>query len=94
MRILTNSGYVDAVCLFFELTDEQLEEVKNNPNYYLDKSIFNRLKAANGDNVHFCGVCNNGEASLITKHLTMLLKDYKTVSWWDKDMNEFKLKRR
>jgi len=94
MRILTDIGYVDAVGLFFELTDEQLEIVKADKDYYLNKKLTNEFTQTKGDNAHFVGACNNGEGSLIKKNITMLLKDYKTVSWWDKDMNEFKLVRR
>jgi hypothetical protein len=94
MKIITDTGYVDAVGFFFELTDEQLEQIKNNKDYYLDKKLTQEFTASSGDNAHFVGTCNNGEGSIIRKNISMLLKDYKTVSWWDKDMQEFKITRR
>jgi hypothetical protein len=94
MKILTETGYVNAVGVFFELTDAQLEIVKNNKNYYLNKKLLEEFNRAKGDNAHFCGACNNGERSLIYRNMKIVLKDYKTVSWWDKDMTEFKITRR
>lgn len=94
MRILSKDGYIDAVGLFFELNDEQLELAKNNRDYFMNEALMEDFKNGTGDNAHFIGVCNNGDNSLITKNINLLLKDYKTVSWWDKDMTEFKIRRR
>jgi hypothetical protein len=91
MKILTKNGYIDSVAIFFELTDEQLERVKNDKNYYQQKEILEEFNKSNGDNAHIFGLCNDGDFSLIYSNLKELLKTYKTVSWWDKDMNEFKI---
>ena len=95
MKILTEQGYIDAVGLFFELTDEQLEHVKCHKHYYMDEELVKKYNASKGDNAHFVGVMNNnGNNSLLNKHLHLLLKDYKSVSWWNRDMTEFHIKRR
>jgi hypothetical protein len=94
MRILTDTGYIDSVGLFFELTDKQLEIVKANKDYYLDKKLVDEFTKGYGKNAHFIGACNNGDRGVIGRKIKLLLRDYKTVSWWDKDMQEFKIVRR
>ncbi len=94
MKILTEIGYIDAVGVFLELTDEQLDIIQKNKFYFQDKELTDILSKSKGDNAHFVGACNNGEHSLINKHIKMLLNDYKTVSWWDKEMTDFKIRRR
>ena len=94
MRILTDNGYIDSVGLFFELDDEQLERIKNNKHYYLDKKLVDEFTKGYGTNAHFIGVCNNGEKGIIGRKIRLLLRDYKTVSWWDEDMTKFVIKRR
>ncbi len=91
MRILTEGGYIDSVALFFELNDEQLEKVRNNKDYYQSREVLESLNKSEGENAHFFGICNNNKnrAYLIQDNLKTLLKQYKTVSWWDKDMNKF-----
>jgi len=93
MRILTNQGYVEAVGVFFELTAEQLELVKKDSLYFMNKELIKGFSQSRGNNAHFIGACNNGAGSLINKYITAMLKDYKTVSWWDKDMKDFVIKR-
>jgi hypothetical protein len=94
VKILTDQGYVEAVGVFFELDDEQLDLVRNDKDYYLNKKLIKEFNESKGDNVHFVGLCNNGEGSLIYTNMKRLLNDYKSVSWWDKDMLEFKIERR
>jgi hypothetical protein len=92
--MLTKTGYIDGAAQFFELNDEQLDYIRNNSKYYLDADKVKEFINAKGDNAHFFGLFNNNksDAHLIYKNLKVLLKDYKTVSWWDKDMNEFKIR--
>lgn len=81
------------MAVFFEITDEQLERVKNNKDYYKDKEILEEFNLSKGNNAHFFGLSSVGDFNLIYSNITELLKTYKTVSWWNKEMNEFKIKR-
>ena len=95
MKILTEFGYIDAVALFFELSDEQLEQIRNDKSYYLNKDILEQFNKSKGDNAHFFGISNtNGHRLKIQSYFSMLLKEYKSVSWWDKDNEEFRIVRR
>ena len=95
MKILTKDGYIDAVALFFELSDEQLDSISKNPDYYLSKGLLEEYNKSKGDNAHFFGISSAlGDFSLIYKYLKKLLKEYKSVSWWDKNIEEFKIVRR
>ncbi len=95
MKILTKTGYIDAVALFFELSDEQLEQVRNNKDYYQSREVLEVLNKSKGDNAHFFGISNtNGSLLNIQDFVKNLLTEYKSVSWWDKNIEEFKIVRR
>ena len=95
MKILTEAGYIDAVAVFFELTDEQLETIKNNKQYYLNKELLKEFTSAKGDNAHFYGIMNtNGHLTIMYQHIKKLKKQYKTISWWDRDIENFVIIRR
>ncbi len=96
MKILTRSGeYIDAMAVFFELTDEQLEAISKNNVFYLDRELLETLSKAKGDNAHFFGLFNtNGHLLNIHGYFKNLLETYKTISWWDKDLNKFQMIRR
>jgi hypothetical protein len=92
MRLLTDKGYIDNVAIILELTDTQLETVKNDRHYYLNTPLVKDLMKARGDNAHICGLfCTD---NVIFKLKRLAEDNYKTVSWWDKDMQEFKITRR
>ena len=91
MRILTRNGYIDSVALYFELTDEQLDRIRNENKYFNDHRFVQECLHSKGDNAHFYCLCNNGEQLNIRLYIKDLLKEYKTVSWWDKEMQEFKI---
>jgi len=94
VRAITELGYMDMVGVFLELDDEQLEDVKTNKNYYQNISLMKDYTQSKGDNAHFVGMFNNNGAILIHKNLDLLFKDYKSVSWWDKEEESFKIIRR
>jgi hypothetical protein len=94
VRIITEEGYINAVALFFELDDVQLQKIKNDREYYKDSIFLDLCYSAKGNNAHFYHLCKNEDSSIIKKHIKLLLKDYATVSWWDKGMKEFKITRR
>ena len=95
MRLVTEQGYIDGVAMLFEVNDEQLEKIHSNPNYYFDQAFIDELKESKGDNAYVFTLCNNGNSDWIYKQLKAVVKeDYKTVSWWEKDLKEFKIIRR
>lgn len=94
MRVLGKDGYLPGVALFFEVNDEQLHKIRLNSQYYLDKDFLNELLASKGDNAHIYGLYSdrNNRFIDIYKHFKQLLKDYKSVSWWDKKEKQFKIR--
>ena len=95
MKILTKQGYIDAVALFFELSDEQLEYISKDQNYYHSRKLLEEFNNAKGDNAHFFGITNTSAEPLkIESYYKELLKVYKSISWWDRENKEFKIIRR
>ena len=94
MKILTKAGYIDSVALFFELSDEQLENIRSIKEYPLSTLFFDELSISKGDNAHIYHLCNNGTLLNIQEYIKNLLKEYKSVSWWDREIRGFKITRR
>jgi hypothetical protein len=95
MKVLGPNGYLEGVALFCELTDEQLERVRIDKNYIFDMAFLKECNYARGDNALFYGlISNGGNQKIIYKHLKQLLKEYKTVSWWDRNREKFITTRR
>ena len=94
MKILTRNGYIDGVALFFELSDEQLERVKQDKLYCMDAEFTKLCVKSKGDNAHIYHLCNSAEPLNIQDFIKDLLKQYKTVSWMDKDNDRFEIIRR
>jgi len=84
VRIFTegNSNDADGVALMYELSDENLEIVKNNSGYYTDREIVNRLMADTGRNAHFFLLVKKSKGKSFRAYVEELRKEYKTVSWW------------
>jgi len=98
MRILTKEGYIAQVGLLFELTDEQLDKISGDNQFYLDKEFLKACYEAKGDNAHLfsLGVDNrlpNNVQEIFSK-LEQLENEYKSVSWWNREENKFFIKRR
>ncbi len=83
MRIFTegNSSNADGVALMYELSDENLELVKTNSEYYLDRKIVKELMADTGQNAHFFLLVKKSKGKSFRKYVEELKKEYKTVSW-------------
>ena len=70
------------LCLYYELTDEQLKSATNDFFYFKDNEFQVECCTAQGDNAHiFCLILN--ERRNIRPYVRELLKRYKTVSWWN-----------
>ena len=77
--------------VYYELTDEQLEVVKNKSNYLDDKAFVNEIILSKGDNAHIFSITANEDIDWSQewdkrKHL------YKTLSWWNRTEDKFYLK--
>jgi hypothetical protein len=94
MKAITPNGFIDGVALIFEVTDEQLAELSKNNAAITSPSKLAEYYASDGDNAHIFFVYQEREDNLIPSKIDELLRFYKSVSWWDKDINEFKIIRR
>ena len=79
----------DGLCLYFELTDEQLDRVKQDRDYHKDELFISECHASVGLNCHIFTLIHNGNTKRILKYLRQLKNKYKTVSWWDKEKEKF-----
>jgi hypothetical protein len=80
----------DGLCLYLEVTDEQLARIRSDAFYYRDEVFLQELENTKGENCHVVGIYGNGVFSKILYHHRELLKKYKSVTWWNKNKNKFK----
>jgi len=91
MRVIAKDGYIPGFAIFYELTDEQLERVRNNKDLLTIPKSMNEFKESKGDNAHFFGLVSDTQDRfrIIYRQAKMLLKNYKTISWWDREQDKF-----
>ena len=78
------------LCLYFELTGEQLNKIESDSNWFKDQVFYVECDKSSGDNAHIIKLIHNGDVRRILRHLKELKKKYKTVTWWDRDLAKFK----
>lgn len=79
------------LCLFMEVTDNELEFIKNNRKYYFNEDFVKSCQISKGRNAHICLLYINRKTN-IKSWIHKLLRDYKTVSWWN-PKNKFIIRR-
>ena len=94
MRILTRKGYIKSAAMLFELTESQLERVSLNRDFFKDSTFILEILEAKGENAHFFSIDSGGIPLDLKPYIRKVLRDYKSVSWWDREMNDFMIIRR
>lgn len=93
MKVFTPDGYVKEFITFVEVTDEQLERIKNDVKWFLDKEFICQVFSCKGQNmVVTCIRCKRGAKFMYDK-INEFLKKYESVSWHDRN-NKFHIRRR
>jgi hypothetical protein len=76
---------------YYEVTDMQLQVIKNNSQYYADKDFVNEIMVSKGKNAHvFCIIAE--EPLDWSDEWNKRAKDYVSLSWWNRDENKFYIK--
>uniref|UniRef100_A0A6M3K4Q8 Uncharacterized protein n=1 Tax=viral metagenome TaxID=1070528 RepID=A0A6M3K4Q8_9ZZZZ len=100
--MLTNKRYVegkDGFAYYIKCDDATLDRIRRNKKYITDPEFMKKLLASDGDNVHFIGVWSNTPNSdgykNIVEGMKKLVETEKpsTVSWYNRDLKKFILRR-
>lgn len=81
----------DGLCLYYELSDTLLGRIREDGLYYRDEAFTQELFKSSGDNCHIILLINNGDTGRILRHLKRLLREYKTVSFWNRQQQRFRI---
>lgn len=88
MKVVTQDCQIqDTFAMLLEITDEQLEYIKNNPFTIEAMQEFMKSK---GDNAHIVQLTIKDDCSIF-RCINTLLERYKTVSWFNQE-NKFFIK--
>lgn len=88
MKVVTKDEIIDEFGVIIEVSDEDLEIIKNNPQYYNDPDFSNKVSLSEGDNA-VVTLLNMGGVNEILSQADKLLKKYKSVSWYDRGHKKF-----
>ena len=91
MRWLTDE---DILVLYFELTDEQHDRISKDKKWHEDRTFVDQCEVAKGNNAHIFKLYGQGDMKILLNNIRWSIQDYKTISWWNKDMTKFYEKRR
>lgn len=80
----------DALCLYYELSDDLYEVIKRTPTYYLDRELLKKCDEAQGRHFHAILFVNHGHISVMYRELSKLRYKYKTISFWNREHLTFK----
>lgn len=91
MRWITDGD--DGLCLFMLVTDNQLDVIANNQQYYLDAKFTTECNKDMGSNCLITMLQHSGDSKRIWKYFKILRTKYTTVSFWDRGHNKFYTRR-
>jgi hypothetical protein len=77
------------LCLYMAVTDEELGRIKQDKDYYLDRSFVSQCMSDGGDNCVVTMIHKNNTNDTIIHHLKILRSIYKTVSFWNRGHKKF-----
>lgn len=80
----------NSLALFFELSDESVRDIEGNSSYCYNKDLMVKYLNETGDNCHIYHLVSRNGIKGYKKYFKELLNKYKTVSYWDYNMNKFR----
>lgn len=93
MKMLGKEGYVEDSVMVLEVTEEDLEIIKKGVDFVYDKTFCKKVYNSSGNHAHVIMI-RTSSYSVISKGIETLLKDFESVSWWNKEQTKFCIKRR
>ena len=92
MIIVREDGEIKGIALFFTLTDETLDLVKNRKIDLSNPVMVNHCLSEDGDNIHFFMVVADGFLTIMKGFRETIKNNVKSVSWFSIDMKRFFIK--
>ena len=85
MKVITqDKKLLDNFAMMLELTDEELQFIKENPDKFLTMEVMQKLMLSKGNNAHIVQLTLDENIS-IRFYAAFLLSKYKTVSWFNRE---------
>ena len=92
MKVITADKVIqDNFAMLLEITDEQLEEIRNSPSRLASLDYMQELMKSKGNNAHILQLTINDGYSIID-YLEVLFKKYDSVSWFNRE-HKFHIRR-
>ena len=79
--------------LFFELTDDLLARIQEDKSWIMDSELIQQCEEAKGRHACAFKMFGDGDVRKLRKVIKESLADYETVSWWNKKMTKFYIRR-
>lgn len=94
MKVFNKDGMIEDFALLLEVDDEQFKEVKARGNYYHNHEFMREVETTPGNHIVITYLNINKGMRLILERIKELLKEYDSVSWWDRGHNKFYTRRK
>lgn len=78
----------DSLCVYYEVNDEQLRRISEEPDYYLDGKFADEIVNATGENAVIALIII-GDKKDINVGRKKLKEKYKSVSFWNRKHQKF-----
>ncbi len=89
MKVLTRDEMFDEFALILEVDDDMYNIISSSPLYYRDEELLKQAHLNPGDNAIILSLQVNSDLKIIVRKLNKLLREYKTVSWYDRENKQF-----
>ena len=80
MKVATADGVYDNFAIYLEITDEQLNAIKENPGLVKDEKFMVECVKSKGDNIHIIQITFEGRENML-RGSNGFFRGYKSVSW-------------
>jgi len=84
--MIIKHGECAAYCV--AVSDESLEAIKKDKSLLLKQDFLIELLKEDGDNLHIVRLDGNISPTVIMRYVKELRKEFKTVSWYNRDMSK------
>jgi hypothetical protein len=94
VKIITEDGILKDFALLYEIDNDTLELIRSDKDYFSNPDKVKILTTSNGNNALIIMLqCRQG-VGIILRRLRDLLKEYESVSWYNREHKQFRTIRR
>jgi len=83
----------EMLVLYFEVDDLQLDRIRTDKKWVEDKEFVAECERSRGVHAHVFKLIGDNSRGKIIQYLKHGIKDYDTVSWWNKKMTRMYIRR-